>query len=335
MTTQRVTFIAAIIASIILMDNGCTEDIDLYTSYEPIPIVYCLLDPDDSIQYVRVGQTFSHIDGDSLKYDTNNSYLLEDFELYITSINEDNENEIVWFFEHSGAVRDSGFFPQEGLQLLSANMFVECNRVYKLYLRLPNSKKLVFGELNSFERKLKVIDPLDFSLRTINLFTDEDFYFRFAPVSVRAVYQAIFTFKFDEIFNGIPERKIVEFPLEIVYGEEYDVEFVAQRFSGERFLMDVGRRLQPIVGVSRIPVGVDFHVSAGGEELYYLIKSENSQSGFSTIPPTNLLNALGIFSSLSHRYINDIKFSRFTIDSLAGSQYTKDLGFVPFSKLLQ
>lgn len=324
-----------LIAFIFLFASSCTEKIDLYTSHNVLPVVYCLLNPDDSIQYVRVGQTFASINDDSLIIDFNHSYLQDEFEVYITCETEDNETELFWFSDHEGASRDSGFFELEDLQLLSANMPVKTNAVYKLYVDLQNSEMLVFGEIRSFERKLQVIDPLDVPNRTINLFTGRDFYFRFAPVSKKAVYQAIFTFKFDEFINGIPDRQSIDFQIDMAYGEAYDVDFVDKRFSGEIFLKEVGRKLKPKDGVTRVPVGAGFHLSAGGEELYYLIKSENSQSGFSAVSQSNLLNAVGIFSTLSHKFINNIKFSRFTIDSLADSQYTHDLGFVPFSKLEQ
>ncbi|MCK5821830.1 MAG: hypothetical protein KAH17_08085 [Bacteroidales bacterium] len=318
---------------IMLLTQACSQDIDMYAPSKTVPVVYALLDPDFSTQYVRVGQSFLYKGQDSILSNSQLTALKEDFEVYITSFNENGEVEVVRFSPYYGATRDSGLFPQEELQLLSAQMEIKPNTVYKLYLHLKESGTLVYGELKSFDRKFQVIDPLDVKFRTINLFTDGDFYFRFTPVSTKAVYQAILKFNYHEVFQGIPTRHTMEFTLDILFGEENDVFFVGKRFSGELFLREVGLRLSTIEGVSRIPLGLDFHVTAGGEELYYLIKSSQSQFGFSASSNTNLLNGVGVFSTLSHRYIYDIPLSRYTIDSLANSQYTNQLGFVPFSKL--
>ncbi len=320
------------LALILILGQACTENIELFSPGQAVPVVYCLLNPDDSIQYVRVGQTSSLADIDSVIANPEISSLQEDYEVYITSFNDQGEPEIVWFSPLEASKRDSGLFPQEDLQILSAPMKIECSKVYKFYLQLKESGKLVYGELKSFDQIFQVIDPLDVSFRTINLYPGEDFYFRFALVSEKAVYQPILKFKYDEVFQGILTQKILEFPLTIQFSEESDVNFVEKRFSGEFFLREIGRILSPKEGISRIPVGLDFHISAGGEELYYLIKSENRQFGFSSMSMTNLVNAVGVFSSLSHRYINDMKFSKFSIDSLAYSQYTKDLGFEPYLK---
>lgn len=320
------------ISALAFLLQACTEEIDLYAPPETSPVVYALLDADYDTQYIRVGQTFFYQGQDSILSNPKLTHLDEDFEVYITYTDNNGSNKIIWFEPHDGVTRDSGLFAPEELQLLSAKMEVQNSTIYKFYLHLKKSGKIVYGQLKSFDEKLQVIDPLDVSFRTINLYTDEDFYFRFVPVSNKAVYQAILTFNYHEVQQGIFSEHSLDFPLEIVYGEGQEVFFVGDRFSGESFLRDIGQRIEPKEGISRIPIGLNFHISAGGEEMYYLIKSANRQFGFSAMSNTNLQNGIGVFSTLSHRYINDILFSEHSIDSLAMSQYTKHLGFEPYSK---
>lgn len=320
------------ITAISFLLQACTEEIDLYAPHETSPVVYALLDADYDTQYVRVGQTFFFNGQDSILSNSKLTHLDEEFEVYITYTDINGSNKIIWFEPHNGAIRDSGLFAPEELQLLSAKMEVQNSTIYKFYLHLKESERIVYGQLKSFDDKFQVIDPLNVTFRTINLYTDEDFYFRFVPVSTKAVYQAILTFNYQEINQGIFSEQSLDFPLDIVYGEGNDVFFVGKRFSGESFLRDIGRRIVPQEGISRVPIGLDFHISAGGEELYYLIKSANRQFGFSVQANTNLQNGVGVFSTLSHRYINDIPLSEHSIDSLAMSQYTRHLGFEPYSK---
>lgn len=317
---------------IALLAQSCSQEIDLYAPHQTVPVVYALLDPDYQTQFIRVGQSFFYQGEDSILATPKLNHLEEDFDLYITYSDNLGSTKVVWFQPYTGVVRNSGLFAQEELQVFSAELDVENSRVYKLYLHLKESGKIVYAELTSFDRDFQVIDPLDAAFRTINLYPGEDFYFRFAPVSKRAVYQAFLTFNYEEIQEGIPEIHSLEFPMDIIFGEESDLFYVGKRFSGENFLKDLGQRIEPKAGIRRRSIGLDFYMSAGGEELYYLIKSANSQFGFSARSNTNLDNGVGIFSSLSHKRINNIQLSRHTIDSIAGSSYTKHLGFEPYSK---
>ncbi len=307
----------------------------MYAPSKKIPVVYCFLDPDYSTQYVRVGQTFYYQGNDSVLEEPKLTWLDEDFDLYITYNDNDGSNNQVWFTPYSGTTRDTGLFPEEELQILSAEMPVLLNTNYKLYLHLKESDFIVYGEVKSFEREFNVIDPLPVDYRSINLYSSEDFFFRFEPVAPRAVYQAVIDFNYLEFSDDRSYSKSMVFVMDIAFGEENDVAFVDQRFSGEKFLREIGRRLKTEVGVVRIPVGLDFHIWAGGEELYYLIRSAHRQFGFSAQSTSNMENAVGVFSSLSHRDIYNIPLSVHTIDSLAYSQFTSHLGFLPYSKQRQ
>lgn len=312
--------------------QSCTEEIDMFDPQESVPVVYALLDPDYSTQYIRVGQSFIYKGQDSILNLPKLTYLEEDFDLYVTYFDASGSNKIVWFEPHNGPLRDSGMFAQEELQIFSADLEIQNSIKYKLYLHFKESGKIVYGELTSFDHDFVVIDPLDVAFRTVNIYSGEDFYFRFKPVAKRAVYQAFLTFNYEEVLSGVPMLCSLEFPLEIVFGDENDVLFVTKRFSGETFLRDIGQRIEPREGVSRRPIGLDFFMSAGGEELYYLIKASNDQFGYLAMSNTNLDNGIGIFSTLSHKTVNNIPLSEHSIDSLALSQFTKHLGFQPFSK---
>lgn len=318
------------VCSVFLL-NACTEEIDLYAPSRKIPVVYCLLDPDYSTQYIRVGQTFYYQGEDSVLNEPKLTWLDEDFDLYITYNDLDGNLNQIWFNPCSGVSRDSGLFPREELQVLTADMPVLLNTNYKLYLHLKESDIIVFGEVKSFEHQLDVIDPLPVDFRSINLYPTEDFYFRYRPVAPQAVYQAVMNFKYIEFKEDQSATKSVDFIVDMVFSELSDIEYVDQRFSGEFFLREIGRRLVSEPGLVRIPLGLDFHFWAGGEELFYLIKSANAQFGFSAQSTSNLDNAVGVFSSMSQHDVFDIPLSVHTADSLAFSQYTKHLGFLPYT----
>lgn len=307
---------------------SCDEEVDLYAPDKTVPVVYALFNPDASIQYIRVGQSFDYR-GDATELKSAGlTRITEPFDLYITYDNENGTQELIRFYPCEGMIRDTGLFALEELQLYQAPLSIIPDTPYKLYLDLKESGIMVYGEMISFGQPFQVIDPLPAHWRTINLYTSEDFYFRFRPVADKAVYQSMLTFRYWEISGDQVTEKRMNFELPITYGEGYEDNYIESRLSGEYFLRELGRKLLPNPNVSRIPLAFDFKMTAGGTELYYMIKSANQQFGFSAQSTTNLDNALGIFSCFSQQSINDLPLSIHTIDSLASSQYTKNLGFV-------
>ncbi|MCD6346414.1 MAG: DUF4249 family protein [Bacteroidales bacterium] len=307
---------------------SCSEEIDLYAPTKTTPVVYALLNPDSINQYIRVGQSFYYEGDNSMLGSPGLTKLNEEFDLYISYTDQDGSYQIVNFNPYAGFERDTGLFAIEELETYHAKLVINPTTNYKLYLVLHESDMIVYGELVSFDQPFQLIDPLPVFFRTINLYTSEDFYFRFPPVSQKAVYQSILTLRYLEVLETEVIEKTMDFELDITYGDGKEITFVESRVSGEYFLREVGRRLGSKPAIMRIPVAFDFRSTAAGEEMYYFIKSANQQFSFSAHATTTLDNALGIFSCLSQKTVRDIPLSIHTIDSLAYSQYTKNLGFV-------
>jgi hypothetical protein len=59
---MKIRTIALLILSIL---PGCETEVNLIAPGEPIPVVYCLLDPADSIQYIRVATTYPVYPGET------------------------------------------------------------------------------------------------------------------------------------------------------------------------------------------------------------------------------------------------------------------------------
>ena len=165
------------------------------------------------------------------------------------------------------------------------------------------------------------------------MFPGQDYYVRFNAVINARIYQTTLSFVYDEIKDGKPVRKEFITRLDPLLNEDPDVEYLQQRISGLRFLIDLSRNLTADSGVTRKPVCFNFQVSCGGIELASNIQSEEHTSAFSQIIYSNLDNAQGLFSSLNHRYVNNVPISRFTIDSIAKSYLTGNLGFLSFKDL--
>jgi hypothetical protein len=143
-----------------------------------------------------------------------------------------------------------------------------------------------------------------------------------------SIFQSEMTFRFAEIKDGIWTNRSLIFQQGFVFETDTTKKYVEQRISGERFLIDVSRAVEPVPGIRRIPQGLDFHVSCGGDDLAIKIRAENNTQSFSILDVNSFDNAFGVFSCLTHVKVHDVPLSRFTMDTLALGPLTRNLGFL-------
>jgi hypothetical protein len=316
-----------------LIVTSCSEKIDLYSGGDKLTAVYCLLNNEDSIQYLRIASQYTIIgDGTVIKPDSLDMTVKGDFIAYLSETTSSGEQKSYHFTPSYAIKKDSGWFPAEALQVYETKCTIIPNTIYALYVLFPKEKRMVFAKTLSFGGGFHVIDPIIVPGRKINLFPGEDFYLRYEPLKNAAVYEATAKFLYDDIRDGLAERKEFIIALPLKFNDQTD-NIISQRIAGDRFLRDISRGLKKDSTIRRRPVGFNFHVSVGGQELAMEIRNDLDAASFSNSDYSSFENAAGIFSTLSHKRIETLPLSRFTIDSLALSSLTRDLGFLTFDEI--
>jgi hypothetical protein len=309
--------------------TACTTEIDLILPGDPLPVVYCLLDPEDSIQYVRIGSTYAVHPGDTVfKPDQKQILVDEEILVYLSAEYSDLKQEIFYASRINSIAKDSGWFPSSINQLYAIPCALKPNTRYSLYIHFKGTNRIVHGETVSLGSLFTVIDPDIVPGREATLLPGIDFYVRFHPVINGSVFQSKMTFRYADIKGGQWTNRSLVLPQKFVYEYDTTVSYAEQRISGERFLIDVSRALKPVQDTHRVPLGLDFHISCGGDDLGLKINAENNTQSFSILEVNSFDNAIGVFSCLTHRYVNDVPLSRFTLDTLALGPLTRDLGFL-------
>lgn len=334
MKPDRNRFLVQIGITFCLILSSCSEDINLFSSGEPLPAVYCLLNNEDSVQYLRISSQYSIIgDPGSLKPDSADLTVKGDFIAYLAETDITGAQICHYFSPSSAIKKDTGWFPTGALQVYETNCPIIPNTVYALYVYFTKEKRMVFAKTTSFGGAFQVIDPGLVPGRKMNIYPGEDFYFRYKPLLNAFVYQATARFQYDDIREGIATRKefILAQPLE--FDDQSAINYIEQRMSGDRFLLDVARNMPRDSTVRRRPVGFNFHLSAGGAEMAVDIQKDINITAFSSTDFSSFENAVGLFTSLSHKLVGTMPLSRFSIDSLAMHSLTRDLGFLTFDEI--
>jgi len=308
---------------------ACTTEIDLIVPGDPLPVVYCLLDPEDSVQYVRLGSTYAVRPGDTVfKPDQQKILINEEILVYMTAEYSDRQQQVFYASPVSTIPKDSGWFPASVNQMYAIPCIIRPNTRYSLYIHFTGSNRIIHGETVSMGSLFTVIDPDIVPGREATLIPGIDFFVRFPPVAHGSVFQSKMTFRYADIKAGQWTSRSLILPQKFVYEYDTTVSYAEQRISGERFLIDVSRALKADPETRRVPLGLDFHISCGGDDLALKISAENNTQSFSILEVNSFDNAIGVFSCLSHKYVKDVPLSRFTLDTLALGPLTRNLGFL-------
>ncbi len=316
------------IAVFALAVSSCSNDFKLNASGDPVAVVYCLLNPDADAQYIRLGRTFLTDPNDPKKPPVTDSTVWNmAVTVYLEEWQNGSPSKIITFEPATSPVKDTGYFPSDNLRLFKADFKPLRMTTYHLYVHFPDDNRIVSGETNVPDRPI-VFDPLDIPGRKINLQTGVQLTTRWAPGAGQGIFQGSFIFHFQEEINSSMESKRIEFTMLPILGLGSAVE-MTDILSGNRFLEEMVRKIPVAEGIVRTVTGMQFRLFKGGEELALMVSPDLQQTTISNnlSQYTNLVNGMGVFSSIQLVSVNNLQLSNTTLNELANSELTRNLGF--------
>lgn len=326
-----------ILIQLILLIISCESDINLIYGSGGKPIVYCLLNPKDSIQYLRVSRSFiikGNPDGQVISPDS--LILDEDFYAYLESEKPDGIRDIHYFEKTDINQRDSGLFPRNGLIVFQTNCSVEGGKEYGLYVNFPQIPRLIAGSV-TVVNPIEILDPNPLPGREVTFLEDQGYLVRWTKSAKFAIYQPLVRFIFLEGDKNFQIRREVDMPQPMVYGDSENA-ILTSFLNGAGFIDDLMTNLTaPDSGLRRKIIGFDLLMTTGGAELAVFIRSDrNAVASFTGLDEySNLDGAVGIYSSQTFTGTYNNRFSDLTINYLADSERTRHLEFLKFNEDFQ
>ena len=98
---------------LILFTAACSSDLEIIYESETVPVVYAIINPYDSVHYVKVQKTFTINQKDDWENLVSDSLQFNSVEVFLSG---KKENEIEWKveFTETAVAREDGLFPAEG-----------------------------------------------------------------------------------------------------------------------------------------------------------------------------------------------------------------------------
>jgi len=307
---------------------SCSNDIEINVSGDPVPVVWCLLNPDVNEQYVRLGRSFlTDPDHPELPPVTDSTIWNMPVKVYTEEWQNGLPVRTFWFNPVDAPAKDSGFFPEDNLRLFKSDFKPARLSTYHLYVHFPDDYRIITG-ITTIPGKPVVYDPLEIPGRKITLQTGVQFTARWAPGTGYGIYQGLFLINYNETPDEQLSFHQVFIKMDPILGLGAAIE-ITDILSGNRFFDEVVKQIPVHQGVERSIINIRFILFKGGEELALQVSPDLQTTTISNSlnQYTNLIHGIGIFSSIQQVSVNNLQLSNTTLNELAHSELTKSLGF--------
>lgn len=316
---------------------SCDNTIELVAPYQEIGVVYGLINPADSIHYVRIQKAFLG-EGNALVMAQvpDSTYYPDILDVRLYRYKDGVEMGSFPLTRFVGPPKDPGEFPQSPNILYKSNgEIINRDSEYRLVAINTQTGHVIQAQTPIVD-SLKILRPTTFEkIRWANgpdWESANPVLVEYVPTPNGKVYGMVVRFKYleENISSGVVTPKHIDwvFPNEVVNNPQ-SISTIQEEINGESFYKIVGSSLQANPLVRRYIGNIDFIFTAGAEFLANYVAINQSTTSILTTPPdySNVDGGTGIFSSRFVQYKADKEMDTQSIDSLKSGQYTGDLGF--------
>ncbi len=309
---------------------SCEDEVDVFSGDPSMPIIYCLLNPFDSVQYLRIGKSYTVEKGTTgVPGSADSLYFSGDVIVSLERWNEDEVEETIEFEPYNEIIKDEGIFPTGLNNLYRTDKRIYTDSKYVLYVYLKD-RELILDAEAFMVGELEVIDPFPLPEKKITLSVDQDYVMRWNLAPEAWIYQAVVTFNYDEITATDTIRKSFDWVQNVSQPDFLTRDFISMKLNGARFYQEMIKHVKQNSLLKRKAIDLTFTFYFGGVELRFYVESIKPASGILQEKPSysNFKNCQGVFSSLATKQVNEVELSTIFIDSIANSKMTGNLNFV-------
>lgn len=352
-------------APIAMLLSACSTDFDVTAPYKEIPVVFGILNKDESVQYIKINKAYLNDEGSAIiagSVPDSNVYPYPiEAKLYAsyTPITDANIKYI------DSVVLDTVHLNKEAGSFNANNIFYKTPAGFKVkYLYSNVSRDTTWANYQIVVRRksdgkliAKSRTPIVADFLFSGTQNEVKLYSRFTKIYLNhtfswngaingKMYTALLRFKFREVDDlaGTSEEKFVDMPMfeNIKTSNSNGSSKISYTLSGEAFFTYLQAKLDPLTSSSArreyiAPLELYFNVA--GEEMTKYIEINNGSGGLNDIRPeySNVEGGLGIFSSRMNKVFNQLNKTNLSQDAIyalkegditgRGAGTANDLGF--------
>ena len=326
MNTIAKTYAATILITSLFILISCDKTVDLFEDYKDITIVYGLINPKDSISYIRIEKAF---------LSTENIYQIAkipDSNLYSYKLDVKilSGNQIIEFDTITIYNKNEGIFYAPNMQVYFAETInrLDINEPLFLEIKNPVSGKTIRSETNLHSSSaIKVVRPIYF------ISFEKNSTLSFETIADISIYQPTVRFHYMEQVPNEPNTavyKYVDWPFAFMTSRTlFGGETLNVPITGENFYRYLLKTISPTNDFERYHGMIEFVI--GTSEYSFYAYHESCQPSSTVVMNrgvyTNIENGYGVFSGVSSggKYIRINNQSKTRIRNLEGLNFVGGL----------
>lgn len=323
----RLTFIMSVIC--ILINSSCTNELDVTAPYKDTTIVYGLLSPNDSVQYIKIYKAFLG-DGNAYTFAqvADSFYFKDVLTVNLIRTKSGKENDTILLKRDTIKPMDDGIFATAPNVVYTTTNPIDENSNYKLLIKNSQNGSVV-SSTTGIPQNAKLYRPNTNNTK-VSLVADSLFKISWRTGLNGKVYNLIIRFHYTVITDSSQTPAYIDWLAgkRTSATKAANVEMNVEKES-DAFYKYIGAKLNPPDSGSYRDVGkLEFILAAGDEAYYYYNAINNVSVGINQTLPnyTNIVNGLGLFSSKNTNSWSFEMDSK-SYDYLRNGPYTSDLKF--------
>ncbi|MEA3447928.1 MAG: hypothetical protein U9Q98_05700 [Bacteroidota bacterium] len=321
------------------MGTSCEEEVNVNADWENIPVVYGLLNQNDSVHYIKLNKAFL---GDASAINMareSDSLFYDDAEVYINQIINGQISKRLNFVAVDTIPKPEGLFANDRNTIYVYEGEIQASNnsgnpyTYELHVNIPSANKHCTSAIELISGA-RIVDPSSVREIALNNYDIGSVKAKYETGDNGMLYQMVFRFYYLEVTDAGDTIKNCP-PIEI-FGHVKTVsgagnQIIGLEFPVEKFydvLLNSIPEKENVTRLVRYPNSVSFTLHAADENFQiYSSLSEPSTGAVQEKPFfTNINNGVGLFAArLTKQTFN--KVSNPTISTLANDTITEHLNF--------
>ncbi len=305
---------------------SCETEIDVVDDSGSVPVIYCILNQNDTIQSLRLSRSYLSFNADNPPLSSDSLLVNGKVSITIESVENSlviSENKLL----PCPVSKDSGFFPGDLHHIYQADFKVEANTLYRLIVEIKDRDYVSYSSFQSLG-DFELLDPGYPEARKIHLVDDHNPLIHWTPSLNAAVYQVGFRVNFKEIRGALAVDKSVIILLTTAFYRNDPGAFYTYTVNSNQFYKRLAESIEPDHTLLRQFINADVFVIAGSESIGFYLNAQDNQDPFQFFDYKNLINGQGVFGSCFTRETKGFQIDDQSLDSLAYGSYTKQLNFL-------
>lgn len=313
--------------------SSCKTDVDLLAPYKEVMVIYGVLDPTDSVQYIRINKAFLG-EGNAYTFaQVADSFQYADvLDVKLERYKNNNFAGAINLERFEGPPLKDGIFASAPNYLYRTTGLdsIYQDSEYKLVVTNTQTGNVVTSKTVIVSKVGSITNPASFQTAVDFADPDNQFIAKFTRGNNAKYYDLNMRFNYYETEIANPSNTQIKSVFFRVNGVEYlsnnSLE-IAVPYSA--FYSSLKRTIPVDPLVTRTARSVDLIWVGGAEELYTYYQVNRPPTGINQSIPqyTNIDGGIGIFSSKYSDAMNNKLLSSRSLDSLSNGAITKDLGF--------